>query len=76
MNIWKEVGRKERGNKPQEAVSNREQTMGLWREMGGRQVRWVIGTKESPYCDEHWVLYVSDESLNSTLETDIALYVN
>ena len=26
-------------------------------------------------CDEHWVLYVSDESLNSTPETNIALSV-
>ena len=23
------------------------------------------------YCEEHWVLYVSDESLNSTPETSI-----
>ena len=27
-------------------------------------------------CDEHWVLYVSDESLNLTPETNIALYAN
>ena len=27
-------------------------------------------------CDEHWVLYVSDESLNSTPKTNITLYVN
>ena len=26
--------------------------------------------------DEHWVLYVSDEPLNSTSETVIAMYVN
>ena len=26
--------------------------------------------------DEHWVLYVSDESLNSTPETNTTLYVN
>ena len=26
--------------------------------------------------DEHWVLYVSDKSLNSTPETNIALYAN
>ena len=25
---------------------------------------------------EHWALYVSNESLNSTSETNIALYVN
>ena len=27
-------------------------------------------------CDEHWVLYASDESLNSTPETNILQYIN
>ena len=27
-------------------------------------------------CDEHWVLHVSKESLNSTPEINITLYVN
>ena len=31
--------------------------------------------KEGTCWDEQWVLYVSDESLNSTPETSIALYV-
>lgn len=35
----------------------------------------VMGIKKGT-CDEHWMLYVSDESLNSTPETNIALYVN
>ena len=34
----------------------------------------VMGIKRAT-CDEHWVLYVKDESLNSTLETKITLYV-
>ena len=34
-----------------------------------------MGIKEGT-CDEHWVLYVNDESLNSTTETNIALNVN
>ena len=34
-----------------------------------------MGIKEGTW-DEHWVLYVSDESLNSTLEIIITLYVN
>ena len=34
-----------------------------------------MGTKEDT-CDEHWVLHVSDESLESTPETNIALFVN
>ena len=41
----------------------------------GRWAKWVM-IKESNYCDEHWVLNISDESLNSTLETNITLYVN
>jgi len=32
--------------------------------------------KEGTYCDEHWVLYVTDESLDSTPETNITLYVD
>ena len=31
--------------------------------------------KEDTGCDEHWVLYVNDESLNSISETNITLYV-
>ena len=31
---------------------------------------------EGGTCVQHWVLYVSDESTNSTLETNITLYVN
>ena len=40
-----------------------------------RRARWVVGIKDST-CDELWVLYVSDESLNSTPETNTALCVN
>ena len=32
-----------------------------------------MGTKEGTGCDEYWVLYVSDESLNSTPETNTTL---
>ena len=34
-----------------------------------------MGIKKGTCCDEHCVLYVSDESLKSTPETNIALYV-
>ena len=37
-------------------------------------VRWVMGMKEGT-CDEQRVLYISNESLNSTPETNIELYV-
>ena len=36
----------------------------------------AMGIKEVTCYDEHWVLYVSDELLNSIPETNIALYVN
>ena len=75
MNIWKSGGKRREGNKPQETVSDGEQ---LWVDRGkwvGGWARWVMGIKEGT-CDEHWMFYVSDESANSTLEVDIALYVN
>ena len=34
------------------------------------------GYQEGTYYDDHWMLYVSDDSLNSTPETNIAMYVN
>ena len=44
--------------------------------MGGRWAKWVMSIKEGTCGDEPWVLYVSEESLNSTLETNVTLYVN
>ena len=35
-----------------------------------------MGIKKGTYWDEHWVLSLSEESLNSTPGTSIALYVN
>ena len=43
--------------------------------MDGEWARWVMGINEDTY-DEHWVLYVSDESLHSTSKANIALYIN
>ena len=43
--------------------------------MGG-WARQMMDIKEGTCHVEHWVLHVSDESLNSILETKIALYVN
>ena len=40
---------------------------GNWK---GGWAKWVMGIKEGT-CDEHWVLYVSDESLNSNSETNM-----
>ena len=36
----------------------------------------MMDIKEGTCCDEYWVLYISDELLNSTPETNIVLYVN
>ena len=43
--------------------------------MGG-WANWLMGIKEGSCWDEHWVLYVSDESQNSTPETITTIYVN
>ena len=54
-------------------LNNREKTEGGrgledGRRRVGHGLRWVMGTKKGT-CDEHWVL-------NSTPETNIALYIN
>ena len=49
---------------------------GAGEELGGEWARCVMGIKEGTCSDEHWVLYVNDESLNSTCETNVTLYVN
>ena len=41
----------------------------------GEWAKWARGIKEDT-CDEHWVLHVGDESLDSTAELIIALYAN
>ena len=73
-------GEEREGNKPQEILNDREQTVlpegGRGDGLDGGWARWVMGTKEGTCQDEHWVLYVSDESLGSTPETNTTLYVN
>jgi len=34
----------------------------------------VMGIKEGMYCMEHWVLYVNNESWNTTSKTNDVLY--
>ena len=43
--------------------------------MGGGWAKWVRGIKEDT-CDGPWVLYIGDESLESTPEIIRALYAN
>ena len=38
--------------------------------------KWVKGIREDTCWDEYWVLYVADESLDSTPEIIIAVYAN
>ena len=41
----------------------------------GGQAKWVTAVKRGT-CNKHWLLYVREESLNSTPETNIILYAN
>ena len=43
--------------------------------MGG-WAKWARGIKKGNCWDEHWVLYASEESLNSIPEIIITPYVN
>ena len=43
--------------------------------VGGGWAKWGRGIKEDTW-DEHWVLYVGDESLDSTPEIIITLYAD
>ena len=45
-------------------------------EVGWGGVNWAMGIEEGTWCNEHWVLYATDESLNSTHEANNTLYVN
>ena len=38
--------------------------------------KWGMGIEEGTCWAEHWVLHVSDKSLDSTPEARTALYVN
>ena len=40
----------------------------------GERGKWMVGIEESTCWDEHWVLYVSDESRESTPKTKSTLY--
>ena len=70
----REGGREERRerNKPSETLNDREQNEGCWREEEQGMGQISGGIKEDTYCDEHWVSYVRDESLNSIPKTSIA----
>ena len=55
---------------------NTENKQGCWRGCRWRGwAKWVRDIKVDTCWDEHWVLYLGDESLESTPE-NIALYAN
>ena len=45
-------------------------------EWGAVGDKLVMGIKEDTFQDEHWMSYVRDESLGSTLEAKTTQYVN
>ena len=51
-----------------------KQTEGFRGERGGGWGNRVMGIKEGMCCDEHWVLYTTNESLNTTSKTNDVLY--
>ena len=48
--------------------------MGWYGAGGRRKGKWVMGIEEDTCWDERWVLYVSDESQESTLKAKSTLY--
>ena len=46
---------------------------GRWRREAGGRGNGVTGIKEGTWCEEHWVLHTTDESLTSSSETNNTL---
>ena len=79
MNIGegkKKIRQKQREANHKRCLNTKSKLKAAGGGLGGGWVKWVMGIKEGTCWQEHWVLYVSDESLNSTPETVITLYVN
>ena len=70
MNIWEGGGEEREPNSKRLLIIENK-----LRVDGGRSTKWVMGIKEGT-CDELWMLYVGDGSLNSTPETNFTIYVN
>ena len=68
-----EEGNNPEGGKPQETLKYREQTEGWWWGHEG-EGKWLMGIEEGTCWDEQWVLYLSDESQESTPKTKSTLY--
>ena len=70
MSMGKEKKEREENHKRLLTIENKLKVDGG--KVHGEWAKRVMGIKEGT-SDEHWVLYVSDESLNSTPETNITL---
>ena len=57
-------------------IENKLMVMGGEVDGGVGWVKYVMGIKEGTCCNEHWMLYASDESLNSIPASNITLYSN
>ena len=64
--------KKTEANQKTDSLNYREHIEDYWRGGGWGDGLRVMGIKEDT-CDEHWVIYVSDESRNSKPETNIAV---
>ena len=74
MNIWEGGKRKRETNHLRLLTTENKLRVDRGRWVGG-WAKWVMGIKEGT-CVKHWVLYVSDESLNSTPDNNITVYAN
>ena len=74
MNIGEKGKNREANNKRLLTIGNNGRVDGG--EVGGGQIKWVMGIQEGTRFVECWMLYVRDESLNYIPETNITLYIN
>ena len=73
----KNKGQRERDKARKRLLSIEDKLMVTREESGGGGWdKLVLGIRKGTCWDEHWVLYISNESLNSTPETIIILYIN
>ena len=63
-------GKRERGKPRNTLLTIENKLTVVGGEVGRERAKWVMSIKEGT-CDEHWVLYVSDESVNSIPETNM-----
>ena len=63
-------GEKSERERNHETVDTGKQIGGFRRERSGVRGNRVMAIREGTCCDEHWVLYANNESLNTTSKTN------